>query len=258
MLAGELTWPPELRAAGGKNLEDGWLIPVAEVLGLLPAGGQPTQRDGRSGVWFQTGLARLYGMAELPLQRLAAGLRAGPLTGTLTWQGLGRELYREEQFHFRLVCGTTWCGSIASGLHRLSVLGGDSRHQAAVELALRSPVTAPVTVQVAWALLPSPAWHAGRGQRRWLWITGRLQQTRWAVALDRSESGVPSFQAELLLGLTSGFAWGFRSEPVTGSHGFITIWRRSSFLLRTSHIAHPDLGLTHRWSLAFGRLGGIW
>jgi hypothetical protein len=107
-------------------------------------------------------------------------------------------------------------------------------------------------------MLPSPVWHAGRGQRRWLWISGRYQHSSWAVALDRNEAGVPSFQAELMLGLSSHFAWGFRAEPATGSLGFITIWRRSSFLLRTSHLAHPDLGLTHRWCLAFGRLEWIW
>jgi len=252
------TRPETLLAAGGKDLEDGWLVPVARILDLLPPGGSVRSGSQRRGVWFQAGMANLYGMAELPLQQLATGLISGKLTGILAWQALGQGLYREERFLVRLVFGGAWKMSIAGGRCWLAVNGDPVGAQSALGLALRSPVTHPITLQVAWQLLAPPTWHDGRGQQRWCWLSGRFGDACWAVTLDRSENGVPSFQTEILLALTAGFAWGARAEPATGSLGFITVWRRFSLLVRSSHLAHPELGLTHRWSVSLGVLDGIW
>lgn len=253
-----LARPETPLAAGGKDLEDGWLVPVARILDLLPSGSSVRTGNQRRGIWIQAGLANLYGMAELPLRQLATGLVSGKLAGILAWQVLGQEFYREEQFLVRIHYGGAWKLSIAGGLCRLTVNGDLVGAQSALELALRSPVTHPITLQVAWQVLTPPTWYDGRGQQRWCWLSGRFGEACWAVALDRSEDGVPSFQTELLLALTAGFAWGARAEPATGSLGFTTVWRRSSLLVRSSHLAHPELGLTHRWSVSLGLLDGVW
>ena len=43
--------------------------------------------------------------------------------------------------------------------------------------------------------------------------------------------------------------------PSPGTDGLNTAWSWRGVLLRTSHLVHPALGLTHRWSLTLGRPG---
>ncbi len=253
------TYRPAPVCAGGlKDLEDGWLIPVPLAVDLLATAEEAEFSTPRGGLWLNLGLARLYGLAELPLQHAAVGVAKGRISAGLAWQELGNGLFREQQFRLRLVWGELWRVSAAGGLEQCEVAGEVIRHHAALEIALRSPCNAPVMVQLIWALMPPPPWHATRSQRRWLLLAGRLELTRWAVAVDRSGTGTPSLQADLLFRVGAGFACGLRGELATGSMGLTTTWKLSGFLLRTSHVAHPDLGLTHRWSLAWGALGNLW
>jgi hypothetical protein len=81
---------------------------------------------------------------------------------------------------------------------------------------------------------------------------------RWAIAVDRGEQGSPAIQAAVLGRLAAGVALGLRSEPQTGSVGLTTAWRWRAWLIRSAHLSHPELGTTHRWGLAWGRLELIW
>ena len=104
-------------------------------------------------------------------------------------------------------------------------------------------------------LASPPTWYGrsgrrSRGQLMWLDLQRRLGA---ALALDVRGDGVPCLGWEILAGLGERCAVGCRADPVTGSIGPSTVWRLSNVLLRTSHTAHPDLGVTHRFEVTFGR-----
>jgi hypothetical protein len=48
-------------------------------------------------------------------------------------------------------------------------------------------------------------------------------------------------------------ALGLRADPATGILGLTLVWLGAGVMIRTSHLAHPDLGLTHRFQVGFGR-----
>ncbi len=259
VLSGEMVTPGDAYGGGLRDLEDGWLIPLPLVDGLLRSA-LPVDREEvpSQGGWMSVGQARLYGMVELPMYRLALGSTAGPLSFSAAWQSLGNDLYREEQYRLRFVVGRHWRLTLGGGAERVRLATEPVRFHVSAELGLMSPAHDRVVFQAAWPLLSPALWHGGRRQRRWLCLAGRLDGARWALALDRNGKGTPALQADYLVRVDAGLALGLRAEPSTGSVGFTSVWRWSSWLLRTSHVAHPALGLTHRWSLTWGVLGGIW
>jgi len=251
--------PHTVLGGGLHDLEDGWIVPLPLVGDLL---GYQTVTKGKARAklnkWFSVGQSRLFGMEELPLYRVAAGVSQGFCQFALAWQRLGSELYCEDQLRVRALLGGRWRLIVIGGTDFQKIPNETGHEQAVVELGVICPSRDKVFIQAVWPLLPPPSWQGGRSQRRWLCVAGRLDGARWALAVDRDGSGVPSFQVETIVKVAGGLAWGLRSEPTTGSIGMTTCWLWSHLLLRTSHVVHPDLGVTHRWSLTWGNLLEIW
>ena len=81
--------------AGIRDFDDGWGAGPAASADLLD--GVAHNGGGNVGFWAACGVSRLHGLAELPLQRLAAGRRAAGWSAALSWQRLGGSLWREDQ-----------------------------------------------------------------------------------------------------------------------------------------------------------------
>jgi hypothetical protein len=244
---------------GLRDLEDGWIVPIPLVNELLksPMDAGQDNRTGFNG-WLSLGQSRLFGMAELPVYCVATGVSRGFFQLDVAWQRLGSELYCEDQLRLKAVLGSRWRLMVIGGAEVMHLPRESADVQTVVEWGVMSPPRDRLFFQAVWPLLPPSSWQGGRQQRRWLRVAGRLVGARWALALDRSGMGVPSFQIGAIVKVAGGLGWGVRSEPSTGSVGITTCWLWSSWLLRTSHIAHPDLGVTHRWSLTGGHLAGVW
>jgi hypothetical protein len=254
LLVVSLVWTHPTVGGGSRDLEDGWLLPVAEVVALLGASPAPRTDDAAAGGWLACGQGLLYGMPELPLLQLAGGWRVRRWGVAATWQRLGRELYREDQLRLELVWGHHWHAALTVCRDHLRLGTEAARHHLGASLHCRCPVQRDVFLQISWPLVSPPAWHEARGQQRWLLLTGPLPASSWVVAVDRSGTGVPTVQMGILGRLAPQVSLGLRGELATGSVGLTTAWRWGACLIRSSHLAHPELGLTHRWSVAWGRL----
>jgi hypothetical protein len=196
-------------------------------------------------------------MPELPLAGLAGGHRARRWALAVHWQRLGQGLFREDRLRLRLELGQWPALCFTAGTDRLAG-AGPCRRAAVSALGVRFPLASALDLRLDWPLTSPPPWQGERCQRRWLLLTARASGVAWALGVDRSGAGVPSLQGELCVRLHPAVATGVRSEPATGSLGRVTVWRRGRWLLRSSHVAHPALGLTHRWSLLWGALEGVW
>jgi len=76
-----------------------------------------------------------------------------------------------------------------------------------------------------------------------------------ALRLDVAADGRPVFGWEALAGLGGSLGVAWRADRASGAMGGGLIWRSARLRLRTSHLAHPDLGLTHRIEIGVGRPG---
>ena len=253
--------PPRARSAGARDITDGWLLPVGELTRRLlvdpaaPAAvGAVAAREGRSGSWFTCGRMELYGLAELPATVLEAGLSAAGPQFRLAWQRMGSGLFVEDQYRLELGAGGVWQPSLTVGLDRQVLARVLHQRRISCRVALTVPSGSAVRVRLFLHLLPPPPWYGNYGLRRCLLVSGGDGRLAWAVACDRAASGRPHWQASVTTRASAALAVGLRAEPRTGSVGFTTAWRRRNLLLRSSHLMHPDLGITHRWSVTVGRL----
>jgi len=228
-------------AAGTRDLADAWLTSGPRSARLVTA---PT-----GDWWLAAAHGRLFGMPELPQLGLLAACRRPRWRVELAWERLGSDLYREDRLRGRWTVGARWRLGLAGSVDRL-LLAGQPRSGASAALVVAGPLGARCRWSLDWSLLPAPEWYGERGLRRWLRLEYDGAEASTTVALDRRVNATPVVQAEALIRLTSGVAWGLRYDGGGGAVGLVTVWCRSGLTLRSSHLAHPDLGLTHRWTLA--------
>ena len=255
--------PGPIAAAGIRDLTDGWLLGTGAVAALL--GGAA----GAGGPWLAAGQSSLYGMSELPLRALTGGFSLPGWPGrpalSAEWQLLGAGLYRDELRRLEVQFG------------RRPALGLDLRtftqHTGGVDdvpAATSSRTTVAVICQAQW----SPAADVVIGGRLWLAVGSavspaaaaearrpfiRVQGRRGAAALafavDLKGDLTPAVGIEGMLG-RGGAGCGLRLDLATATVGPVVCLRRGALLLRTSHLAHPMLGITHRVEVGWGAGGG--
>jgi hypothetical protein len=250
------------QAAGIRDLDDGWLVPASEARALLSRQLAPTP-DGTplarppepDGVWVELAQGRLYGIRELPSLALAGGCSRRRLRVDGRWQRLGSTLWREDAVWLRIAIGQARRWAVRAGQAAAAWPGGLSERCLDLAAEVEQPLPAGLRLNARWHLLDRPPWQAERGWRRVALLTGGRPPARWALACDRDGRGRPAMQAELLLS-QGGVGCGIRAAPATGTLGISTWWVAGNVMLRSSHLDHPELGITHRWSLVFGGGGG--
>jgi hypothetical protein len=199
-------------------------------------------------------LGRLYDLDELPQRGLAVAHAWARGDLRLTWERLGRTLYREDRARLDVLVGGRWKVGAGVGADRLRLGDTPAGQAVSVDLRLRGRLAGTVTVEAWWPLAAPPAWYGTSGSRRWLRVSGHRDRVVWAVALDGA-AGTPAVQGEVMLLLAPMVAVGLRLDPRSGAAGLASGWRAGRLMLRTSHLVHPDLGVWHRWSIG---LGGGW
>lgn len=241
----------DARGGGVRDLDDAWLLdgPRTDSLlaGPVVAGSSPPRW------WLEARQGVLYGLPELTQLGLLGSLRQGRHNVLLSWERLGQGLYREDIAVARLLRGDAWRLGMHVELARLELAGDSGRRNLLIAACVQLPLGAGVDLTIDWPWTGPPSWHGDRGLRRWIMVAGRTSATAWAVALHRRGDGTPTLQAEALFSLAPGMAWGARWDAASGSAGFCTAWKRAGLVLRSSHLAHDDLGITHRWSLGVAR-----
>jgi hypothetical protein len=239
-------------AAGTRDLTDGWLVPARCLVPLL--GGSPAPHETPSrGFWLWCAQGCLYGMPELPLQGAALGYARTRLAVSAGWEKLGDNLYREDSWRLRLAFRSRRTLVAITGRREGRFLMGEAgRVAGTLVLEVRRRLWSALELSIWHSLCPPASRPEGRSLRRWVLLSGHGKISSWAVALERDGEGAPCWQVAGLVVLVAGVAVGLRSEPATGTVGLTTAWRRGGWCLRSSHLVHPELGLTHRWGLLWG------
>ena len=234
-------------AGGTRDLADAWLIPTARLRTMLTDAQAPPRR------WYLTvAQGRLYELAELPQLGIAAGCQWSSLHGRLAWERLGRSLYREDQARLEVLAGRTWRLGIRAGLDRLDLGGHEQRRAFSLDLRIQGSLPGRLRLDVWWPLTEAPIWYGRQGLRRWLRLDGGGEAWAWATTVEVTSAGTPTVQGEAMLRLAAAGALGLRFEPWSGAAGFTMAWRLGPVLWRSSHLVHPDLGTSHRWSFDIG------
>jgi len=254
-LASSLLVPSGVWSQTDSQLDRGWSLGARAAAGLL--GGNSTIADGS---WVAAGQTRLYGMPELAVVFLQLGMRRrkwrGQPAGEVTWESVGDADYRLDSLRLRLEFGRQ--PAVGFQLRSIASSGGGSHWRANLTAFGRWGASHRLEARV-WAPIGQWGLPAVMVDRQpLLHIQGWSELFAVAVAVDQTVSGRPTFGLEWDLHVDKALV-GWRLDLESFSLGPVVYWRRGALILRTSHMVHPELGVTHRVQLGWGQVGaGLW
>ena len=236
--------------AGGavaRDLEDGWLLPPAWGLALAESKTVPATAPR-----LVSGTGRLFGMSELPLRFLGLRTALAGIRLRGDWQVLGSEAWREQTWRLEATAGER---------NGLGVVWTGRR----IETSL-APLWSRTEVGLVLRLRPRPGWEVEihsdpvsltpdrcvSTRSPWLRLRGLAGAWAWAVSVDRRAHAAPRWRLGLSGRVAPGVVLGVLGEADTGALGVTSLWRRGGLGVRTSHLVHPQLGITHGWLLMLG------
>lgn len=258
---------------GVRDFNDGWLLNPGDNTFILakdetplPVGeGAPGESAlrGRWGVWVGAGQGTLFSMKDLPLKSLEGGIihrgRKWPWSVAGSWERLGDRLMVEETGIIGLRLGHNPQIGFRLRARRWLVEGQkvDAGLESALEGRLNFPLTERLTGSLTLWMHPSPPvrWHRRRGRRALAEIKFFHPGSGLAVRVEQGGDGSPVLSVEIMGRLAAGLGLGFRADPETGSLGGSLVAKIGGPWLRTSHLVHPALGVTHRFHLGAGDPG---
>lgn len=248
-------------AGGLRNFQDSWLIEASTARALFDQ--RQTPEIIQRGLMVMAGQGRLFEMPELNQRFLALEGRISPggfgLKVAGQWEKTGTGLFVEDHLVGRFLLGRNSLWGLSFDWSR-QTLGG-MPDDAVLELGILWEVVCHYNGSRArlfldWPLNP-PSQSLGNSHRRNLAkISFVNRNTAAAIVLDRQPDGTPKAGLHLLLSLDYGVGFEFRADPATGSLGPGLTLVRGNLMLRTSHVIHPHLGVTHRWLLVVGKCSG--
>ena len=230
-----------------RDMDDGWLLSPSRArscaLGSTP---------GADRSWVACGTGRLFGMAELPLQSLAVHTTRSALSLDLAWQTLGAEAWREHRYGAVLGMGRRAGIDVAWSMRRCETVFADPWLRQEVTVILRFGREDVWSVAIHGDPQSLSPGRAASSHSRWLVVQGSREGLAWAVHVDRRDDASPAARVAVLGRLVRGAAFGVLGEGGTGCLGLTSVWVRGGMSLRTSHLVHPALGVSHRWMLVLG------
>lgn len=251
---------------GLREHEDSWLLNILEVWALLqgpPLSGPMAGLKGPAkGIVIRAGSGELFGMPELPQSQVGGDLMLpGPGGGLglgISWQVLGADLYRESRLKLEVDLGRTPALGLDMTRHQ-TVLAGQGippSWQVLFTLEHRFILSPSYQLRLHLTLdaVPNSDSFLVSGRQPLLDMALLTGTAALALCLERAPDGTPLLGGECFWSLGQGAGLAIRFDPATASLGPGIYLRRGPLLLRTSHLAHPVLGQTHRLSLALVRL----
>lgn len=248
-------------AGGVRNFSGSWPInnQIARLL-LQPEFGQPVKPPA---VMVSVGQGRLFDMPELGQTFLAVrgSMKLGgiPLEAGGLWEKTGSALFVED----RLRGDFLWGRSPSFGLsveYLQQNLGGQIR-EARPDFNLLWAVSFGYNslkgrLHLQWPIDGSAKALGERGRQDLLNLVIHSAGLAAALVIDRQPNGTPQMGFHFLLTLHSGIGLELRIDGPTGSLGPGLTITRGALMVRTSHVVHPHLGITHRLILVMGKFSG--
>ncbi len=248
-------------AGGLRDFGDSWPIKSSTTRRLLMD--KEMSSSAQHGLFVSIGQGRLFEMPDLNQRFLA--LEGSYSSGTFAlrfagqWEQTGSEIFVEDRLAGLFLMGKNPSWGVVTRWFR-QTLGG-RREESNLEFGALWEMGFHLGKTSGRILLEWPLKRAekspGLGRRRTISnITIATSDLAAAFVIDRNDDGTPNIGFHLLLAVGSGVGLELRADSATGSLGPGLSLVRGSLMLRTSHVIHPHLGVTHRLLLVVGKIGG--
>ncbi len=248
-------------AGGLRDFDDSW--PIDSLTARMLLATPETGRISGHGLQVMAGQGRLFEMPELSQRFLAM---KGNITGktmaikiAAQWERTGSGLFVADHLEGRVLLGQSPSWGIAAHWMRQTL--GANPEDASLQWALLWELGLGFgdfkgRMHLEWPLKISADELGGRRRNNLLNLTLSNNEFAAALVVDRHDDGSPKAGFHLLLALDRGLGLEFRADPSTGSLGPGLTLVRGGLMLRTSHVIHPHLGVTHRLMLVVSKASG--
>jgi hypothetical protein len=248
-------------AAGFRDFLDSWVVSTAEARALL--GDRCAAQKEQGGFWGMAGQGRLFEMPDLDQKFLGGGgefnLLDVRIRMTGHWEQTGSALFVEHRMGWKLLLGRNPAIGVGGHWRQLKlgsrtetkIPGGDLLWE--IPFGFDGGICG--RVQIQWPIRAPQFSTPGVERRNLLTASVACSDLVTALVVDRLPGGVPNLGMQLLWALGSRVGLECRVDFATDSLGPGLAIVRGGLLLRTSHIVHPRLGVTHRMMLVFGSWG---
>ena len=223
--------------AGFRDADQGWVIPPADCI----------ERD--TGYFGAVSVSSLYQMPELPMQSILSGWSSEKWHMAFRRHKLGGDVYREDSMSVDMLFG----GSLKFGIKSeresqqfLDEPGWSTLYSFVTRYDYRESMTIISTTPISGAMLTT------RDYEQLLLILNN-KDVLFALGIDNTESGEKSVRLGLDWLLHNMFRVGAIVDTGSSSTGLTTTIKVGKILTRSSHLSHPELGMTHRWQLIIFR-----
>jgi len=243
------------QAAGWREVEGAWLVPPDLAAALLVS--EHAQVDARP--WhISLGTGHLFGLPELNQRSLRVDWRGRPggvpAFLQVQWSRLGHGLYSESLGTGQVMLGQRPGIGLAVEQTRMTIAGEAVSAFPRLDLLLAYQWSGAVVGRLWLRVVhPLPGGATDEARRREFLETG-WQKGGHALVVqwDQDARGRPLLGGDFMWKAGPGVGLGLRWDPATGALGPGLQILRKGLLLRTSHLVHPWLGVSHRFSLGLG------
>ncbi|MCP4292845.1 MAG: hypothetical protein GY780_13555 [bacterium] len=253
--------PVSAMSSGLKDFNDSWLIPPNLVHDLM----SPANQNDHSNDFYlwSAGQGRLFEMHELKQQFLSFETQLTthgiPWAFIFAWQKTGLGDFVENRFQADVFWGQNAQWGMGT-THSIQELGKRQEPTKKNYFALfRYPYNGTgfsCYLELRWPVFSSSENVNFTERTNFLKGVFEGEDFAFATVVDRNGDGVPQIGFQLFFVLSDGVGLAMRTDLATGSLGPQLSLSKGLLLLRTSHLVHPQLGITHRLEFSLGRFGG--
>jgi hypothetical protein len=229
------------------DIDSGWLVDAHRLDAFMATEGAGPAAD--RGYRIRLGSGRLHGMSALPMLAVGLDMHHRGRSMSIGWNRTGESLWREDSLYLELIPL-----SRLSPILRIDYVLGRCLDETISEsllpsLGARLLIGDVLHVQGRYDL---PLARQDTGRRPLLGLDVRNGCWLAALHLDRVSRAAPSLRGSVNYRFSSAASVGVLVEPETSTWGYLLCVRKGRLLLRTSHLMHPALGVTHRLELTIG------
>jgi hypothetical protein len=221
--------------AGVRDADQGWVVPPSEL------------SDTECNYWIATSVGSLFQIPELPMQSLCSGWSSRRIALSGRWHRLGSEIYSEDSLSMELLYG----GKLKFGLKGnkesqqfLSEPQWTTFYSFVSQFDYKNSLTVKTVIPIYGEMNPAKDYQQ-------LLMIFKSDFVRFSLGVDYTELGEKSVRLGLDWLLVKQFSAGALVDTGSGSTGFTSAVKYSRFTIRSSHLSHPELGVTHRWQLVY-------
>ncbi len=223
--------------AGFRDADQGWVISPGDCI----------KRD--TGYYGAISTSSLYQMPELPMQSILSGWSSEKWHMAIKWHKLGGDVYREDSLFMDMLFG----GSLKFGIkvvresqQFLDEPRWNTLYSFVTRYDFLESMTLKTVIPVSGTMLPTRDYEQ-------LLLIFRSEDVSFALGIDNTESGEKSVRLGLDWLLHYMFWVGAIVDTGSSSTGLTTTTKIGKILTRSSHLVHPELGMTHRWQIIISR-----